>query len=82
MEHGGGRSAEERRAAVEARARAREGRVETGDEELLGGGGEPARAPEGVSRHYGGADVFARRRLIAAIAIVVVALVLIAVVGC
>lgn len=83
MEHGGGRSGEERRTAAEARARARGGRPATGDEELREGGGEPARAPEGVRRHYGGADVYGRRRLIAGIAAVLVVLLLFVVlIGC
>lgn len=83
MEHGGGRSAEERRAAAEARARAREGRSATGDEGLLEGGGEPARAPEGISHYRGGADVYGRRRLIAGLVAVALVLVLfILLVGC
>jgi len=65
MESGGGRSAGERQAAAEARARARSGDTQTGDENLLEGGTKPARAPAGISRHYGGGDVYARRRLLA-----------------
>ena len=61
-----GRSPEERRAAAEARARARAGEPPaTGDEELLGGTG-PRGAAGQLSRHYGGGDVYMRRRLIAA----------------
>ncbi len=83
MESGGGRSSEERQAAAEARARARTGDTRTGDEDLLVGGAEPARAPEGVSRHYGGGDVYARRRLLAFGAGAIVLLILfLLLVGC
>ena len=82
MEHGGGRSPEERRAAAEARARAREGRAEPGDDELIGGGGLPARAPEGITR-YGGSDYGQRRAIaIGVIALVVVLLLFFLLVGC
>jgi hypothetical protein len=79
----GGRSSEERRAAAEARARARSGEPPaTGDEELL----EPAgsRGAEGeLDRHYGGGDVYLRRRLIAIGAgIVVIILIFLLVGGC
>jgi hypothetical protein len=72
MERGGGRSPEERRAAAEARARARdelpeqldrsESEEQRVDEELV------RRSPEGkpMSRHYGAADIYGRRRLFAA----------------
>ena len=83
MESSGGRSAEERREAAEARARARSGEARTGDEDLMAPGGEPARAPEGISRHYGGSDVYARRRLLAFGAAAIVLLILfLLVVGC
>ena len=66
-----GRSSEERRAAAEARARARTGEPpDTGDEELLGGSG-PRGADGEMSRHYGGPDVYMRRRLIAGAAVIV-----------
>lgn len=83
MEQRGGRSPEERRAASEARARVREGAPEPGDEEYT----EPAggrRSPASVSRHYGGSDVYARRRLIAlgAVIAVVVLLAIVFVAGC
>ena len=77
MESGGGRSAEERKAAAEARARAREGEPAPGDEDLVAGGGEPARAPEGISRYNAGGDIYGRRRAIAIGAAVVVVLLLI-----
>ncbi|HEY1237726.1 MAG TPA: hypothetical protein VGE91_05265 [Solirubrobacterales bacterium] len=72
----GGRTPEERRAAAEARARARRGEpAATGDEELL----EPVgpRGAEGeMEHHYGGGDVYLRRRLIA-IGLVIVAIIVI-----
>jgi hypothetical protein len=76
-----GRSSEERRAAAEARARARSGEPPaTCDEELLGGTGP--RGPEGeVSRHYGGPDVYMRRRLIAGAAVIVVIILLFLLIG-
>lgn len=76
-----GRSPEERRAAAEARARARSGEpTATGDEELLEGSGQ--RGPEGpVSRHYGGPDVYMRRRLIAGAAVIVLLVVIFLLVG-
>ena len=76
-----GRSSEERRAAAEARARARSGESPaTGDEELLGGTGP--RGPEGeMSRHYGGPDVYMRRRLIAGAAVIVVIVLIFLLVG-
>ncbi len=76
----GDRSPEERRAAAEARARARAGeQPEPGDEELLGGAGP--RGARGEMTRYGGGDVFLRRRLIAGAAIIVVLLVLFLLVG-
>jgi hypothetical protein len=78
-----GRSSEERRAAAEARARARSGEPpDTGDEELLGGSG-PRGADGEMSRHYGGPDLYMRRRLIAvAAAIVLIVLIFLLVGGC
>ncbi|MDP9189921.1 MAG: hypothetical protein M3O25_11785 [Actinomycetota bacterium] len=82
METGGDRSSEERRAAAEARARAREGRPDPGDEELVAASGEPAHAPEDISR-YGVADPYARRRLLAILAVAVIVIVLfVLLVGC
>jgi len=80
---GSGRTSDERRAAAEARARARSGEpLDTGDEELL----EPAgpRGAEGeIERHYGGGDVYLRRRLIAlGVVIVVIILIFLLVGGC
>lgn len=80
---GRGRTPEERRAAAEARARARSGEPpETGDEELL----EPVgpRGAEGrLERHYGGGDIYLRRRLIAlGMVIVVIVLIFLLVGGC
>jgi hypothetical protein len=76
----GGRSSEERRAAAEARARARSGEPATGDEDLLEGTGP--REPEGeVARHYGGGDVYLRRRLIALGAVIVLIVVIFLLVG-
>jgi hypothetical protein len=78
MERGGGRSPEERRAAAEARARDRGDRPESTQDSR-----EPRdedriddeiqrRSPEGraMSRHYGGDDVYGRRRLFAVAAAV------------
>jgi hypothetical protein len=78
-----GRSPEERRAAAEARARARTGEPPaTGDEELIGGSG-PRGADGEMSRHYGGPDLYMRRRLLAiGGAIVVVVLLFLLVGGC
>jgi hypothetical protein len=76
-----GRSPEERRAAAEARARARRGEPPaTGDEEVLEGSG-PRGAEGDVSRHYGGPDVYMRRRLIAGAAVFVVIILLFLLVG-
>jgi hypothetical protein len=76
-----GRSPEERRAAAEARARARSGEPpQTGDEELLGGTG-PRGAEGDMSRHYGGPDVYMRRRLIAGAAVIVVIVLIFLLVG-
>ena len=78
-----GRTPEERQAAAEARARARRGEPpETGDEELLEGAG-PRGAEGQISRHYGGPDVYMRRRLVAAgVAIVVIILIFLLAGGC
>jgi hypothetical protein len=75
MERGGGRSPEERRAAAEARARVRDDRPEDSREPLDEDRIDDEiqrRSPEGrvMSRHYGGDDVYGRRRLFAAAAIV------------
>jgi hypothetical protein len=76
-----GRSPEERRAAAEARARARTGEPPgTGDEELLGGNG-PRGAEGDMSRHYGGPDVYMRRRLIAGGAVIVAIILIFLLVG-
>jgi hypothetical protein len=80
---GTGRTPEERRAAAEARSRARRGEPPaTGDEELLEPAGE--RGAEGpMSRYGGGMDVYLRRRLIAlAVIIVLIVLVFLLVGGC
>ncbi|MFL5907565.1 MAG: hypothetical protein ACJ75Z_08220 [Solirubrobacterales bacterium] len=79
----GGRSPEERRAAADARARARSGEPpETGDDELLSGAGETG-ARGSMSRHYGGPDIYMRRRLIAGgAAILVILLIFLLVGGC
>jgi hypothetical protein len=89
MERGGGRSPEERRAAAEERARAREERPDEPQEP-----GEPVdeerideelvrRSPEGrpMSRHYGGPDVYGRRRLFFAAAVVALIFVLFLMLG-
>jgi hypothetical protein len=86
-----GRSPEERRAAAEARARSRSGEPPaTGDEELIGGNGprgaDSARArderdPLYGARHYGGPDLYMRRRLIAGAAVIVVIILLFLLVG-
>jgi hypothetical protein len=76
-----GRSPEERRAAAEARARARSGEPPaTGDDELLEGTG-PRRAEGPLTRHYGGPDLYMRRRLIAGAAVIVVIILLFVLVG-
>jgi hypothetical protein len=76
-----GRSPEERRAAAEARARARRGEpLDTADEELIGGSG-PRGADGPMSRHYGGPDVYMKRRLIAAGAAILVILLLFLLLG-
>jgi hypothetical protein len=76
-----GRSSEERRAAAEARAHARSGEPpDTGDEELLEG--SRPRDPDGeMSRHYGGPDVYMRRRLIAGAAVIVLIVLIFLLVG-
>jgi hypothetical protein len=76
-----GRSPDERRAAAEARARARTGEPPaTGDEELLGGtGSSGAEGP--MSRHYGGPDLYMRRRLIAGAAVIVLIVLIFLLVG-
>jgi hypothetical protein len=89
----GGRTPEERRAAAEARAHARRGEPPaTGDEEDLGGAGprdaDDARARTGATRrmgvrHYGGLDVYLRRRLVAgAVVIVLIVAIFLLVGGC
>ena len=77
----GGRSPEQRRAAAEARARARRGEPPaTGDEELIGGSA-PRGAEGPMSRHYGGPDVYMKRRLIAVGAVILVILLLFLLLG-
>jgi hypothetical protein len=77
----GGRTPEERRAAAEARARARRGEpAEIGDEELVEGAGRSG-AEGPMTRHYGGPDVYVRRRLIAGAAVVVLIIVIFLLVG-
>jgi hypothetical protein len=88
---GSGRTPEERRAAAEARARARSGEPPAaGDEELLEEAGEPdaddARPRFSATRHlgtrhYGGGDVYLRRRLIAIGAVIVVIVLIFLLVG-
>lgn len=92
MERGGGRNADERAAAREARERARiareQGLDEHPDDEMdspreSGGGGWQAPDLGSLSRYGGGMDVYTRRRLIAGGAAVVVVLLLFLVfVGC
>jgi hypothetical protein len=88
----GGRTPEERRAAAEARARARSGEPATGDEDLLEETG-PRDEEEGRSRdiatrdvgqrHYGGGDVYLRRRLVAlGVVIVLIIAIFLLVGGC
>ena len=82
MERGGGRSPEERAAAIEARERsrvAREEGVPLEEDEAQGGG----RGPEmgSIKRYGGGGDVYARRRLIAVVAVVAVILILFLLLG-
>jgi hypothetical protein len=77
----GGRTPEERRAAAEARARSRRDEpAATGDEEDVRGAGprgaddarERADATRHLGvRHYGGLDVYLRRRLVAGIVVIV-----------
>ena len=67
----GGRTPDDRRAAAEARARARRGEpTATGDEELIEGT-DPRGAEGQMSRRYGGPDVYMRRRLLALAAVIV-----------
>jgi hypothetical protein len=76
-----GRTPEERRAAAQARARSRRGEPpETGDEELVGGTG-PRGAEGQMSRHYGGPDVYMRRRLLALAAVIVLIVAIFLLVG-
>jgi hypothetical protein len=76
-----GRSSEERRAAAEARARARSGEPPaTGDEELLEGTGQSG-ADGPMSRYGGGPDLYMRRRLIAGAAVIVLIIVIFLLVG-
>ena len=76
-----GRTPEERRAAAESRARSRRGEPpETGDEELAGGAG-PRGAEGQMSRHYGGPDVYMRRRLLALAAVIVLIVAIFLLVG-
>jgi hypothetical protein len=76
-----GRSPEERKAAADARARARSGEPPaTGDEELIGGTG-PRGAEGPMSRYGGGLDVYTRRRLIAGAAVIVVIVLIFLLVG-
>jgi hypothetical protein len=76
-----GRTPEERRAAAEVRARSRRGEPpETGDEELVGGEG-PRGAEGQMSRHYGGPDVYMRRRLLALAAVIVLIVAIFLLVG-
>jgi hypothetical protein len=88
MESGRGRSGDERRAAAEARARARSGEPRTGDDDLTAHGGEPGRAPDDVIRRAGGrlegpSDVYARRRLLAfGAAAIVLFILFLLLVGC
>ena len=79
----GGRTPEDRRAAAEARARARSGEPPaTGDEELIEGSG-PAGAEGEMDRHYGGGDVYLRRRLVAlGVVIVLIIAIFLLVGGC
>ncbi len=79
----GGRTPEERRAAAEARARARSDEPPaTGDEELLEGSG-PRGAEGEMSRYGGGPDIYVRRRLVAlGIVIVLIIAIFLLVGGC
>ena len=88
----GGRTPEDRRAAAEARARARGGEPATGDEDLLEApsprGAEDARSRNSATRdveqrHYGGGDIYLRRRLIAlGVVIVLIIAIFLLVGGC
>jgi len=79
----GGRTPEDRRAAAEARARARSGEpAATGDDELLEGAG-PRGAEGPMSRYGGGGDVYLRRRLVAlGVVIVLIIAIFLLVGGC
>ena len=77
----GGRTPEERRAAAKARAQSRRGEPPaTGDEDLLEGAG-PSEPEGAMARHYGGGDVYLRRRLIALGAVIVVIVLIFLLVG-
>lgn len=87
----GDRSPEERRAAAEARARARRAEPPaTGDDELPAATGRPGADEAGTragatrqlgARHYGGLDVYLRRRLIAGAAVIVLIIAIFLLVG-
>ena len=86
---GRGRTPEERRAAAEERARRRQGReqglpVEEEEEEEAPRAGGWKRPDLGaMTRHYGGPDVYARRRLVAiGVGLLVLLLLFLAFVGC
>src|SRR5205085_2533888 len=91
MDRGAGRDSEQRRAAAEERARARASREAAPDRDE---GGEPVdedrvdqelrrSSPEGrpMSRHYGGPDVYGRRRLFAGAAVVAIVIILFLLLG-
>ncbi len=87
----GGRSPEERREAADARARARRGEPPaTGDDELPAAtgrrGADEARTRADATRqlgrrHYGGPDIYLRRRLIAGAAVIILIIAIFLLVG-
>ena len=88
----GGRTPEERRAAADARSRTRRGEPPATGEDLLEEAGPPgaedARARDSTTRdikqrHYGGGDVYLRRRLVAiGVVIVLIIAIFLLVGGC
>lgn len=88
MEHGGGRSSDEREAARQARQRARSGDeqgIPPGDEDDQGSPASEGnwRRPElrSMSRYGGGMDVYTKRRLVAGGAALAVVLILFLLLG-
>ena len=65
MERGGSRDPDERRAAAEARARARAGEPVDDEGQRMSPATRAAADERPMNRYYGGPDVYGRRRLVA-----------------